>query len=266
VSRTILITGATDGLGRALAARAHAEGWDVVAHGRSPERLEQLAAELDGVRTLCADLASLTAVAALGDAAAAAVARLDALVNNAGVGFTGPDGGDGRVESADGHELRFAVNYLAGFALTRRLLPLLRASAPARIVNVASAGQMPIDFGDVMLERGYDGTRAYCQSKLAQIMFTIDLADELDPAEVTANALHPATYMPTKMVRDAGVSPVSSLEQGLEATWRLIADPALDGVSGRYFNGTRESRPEAQALDPAARAALRELSERLTRA
>jgi NAD(P)-dependent dehydrogenase (short-subunit alcohol dehydrogenase family) len=265
VRRTVLITGATDGLGHALALRAHGEGWQVLAHGRSDERLAALAAELDGVRTLRADLASLAEVAALADAVEAATARLDVLVNNAGIGFTEPGGG-ARVESADGHELRFAVNYLAGYALTRRLLPLLRASAPARIVNVASAGQAPIDLRDVMLTRGYDGSRAYAQSKLAQVMFTFDLAAELDPGEVTANALHPGTYMPTKMVTAAGIAPLTPLEHGVDATWRLIADPALERVSGRYFNGTRESRPDGQALDADDRRALRELSERLIRA
>ena len=164
----------------------------MLAHGRSEEKLAALAAELPGVRTFRADLAALAEVAALAAAVEQAAERLDVLVSNAGVGFTDADGGDGRELSADGHELRFAVNYLAGYALTRRLLPLLRRSAPARIVQVASAGQMAIDFDDVMLERGYDGVRAYAQSKLAQIMFTLDLADELDPAEVTATALHPA--------------------------------------------------------------------------
>jgi NAD(P)-dependent dehydrogenase (short-subunit alcohol dehydrogenase family) len=268
VSRTVLIPGATDGLGRALATRAHREGWDVLAHGRSEERLAALAAELGGVRTFRADLASLAEVAALADEVGGAVDRLDVLVNNAGIGFTEPGGG-ARMESRDGHELRFAVNYLAGYALTRRLLGLLRASAdppaPAsRIVNVASAGQAPIDFADVMLTRRYDGTRAYGQSKLAQIMFTLDLAAELDPSEVTATALHPGTYMPTKMVTGAGIAPLTPLEHGVDATWRLIADPGLEGVSGRYFNGTRESRPDGQALDADDRRALRELSEQLT--
>jgi NAD(P)-dependent dehydrogenase (short-subunit alcohol dehydrogenase family) len=165
--------------------------------------------------------------------------------------------------SVDGHELRFAVNYLAGFLLVRRLLPLLVRSAPARIVSVSSAGQAAIDFDDVMLERRYSGVQAYCQSKLAQVMFTIDLAAELDGTGVTATCLHPATYMPTKMVRDAGVSPASSLEEGVQATLRLVADPALDGVSGTYFDGVRPAQPHPQAGDPAARAQLRELSDRL---
>ena len=118
---------------------------------------------------------------------------------------------------------------------------------------------MPLDFDDVMLERDYSGTRAYCQSKLAQILFTVDLAEELAGSGVTATCLHPSTYMPTKMVQ----SPVSTIEQGVEATMRLIADPALDGVSGRYFNVLDEARPDPQAQDADARRRLRELSERL---
>ncbi len=173
------------------------------------------------------------------------------LVNNAGIGTTVPGDGE-RMLSADGHELRFAVNYLAGYALTRRLLALLRASAPARIVNVSSAGQAAIDFDDVMLERGYSGTRAYCQSKLAQIIWTFELADELAGTGVTATCLHPATYMPTKIV----ASPVSSLEEGVRATLRLAVDPALQGVSGTYFNGTRASDADPQAYDPDARRRL----------
>ena len=162
---------------------------------------------------------------------------------------------DKRQESADGHELTFQVNYLAGFLLTHRLLPLLKRSAPARIVNVASAGQASIDFSDVMLERRWDGWQAYCQSKLAQIMMTSDLAG----TGVTVNALHPATLMPTKMVVGRfGVQ--SALEEGVRDTIRLIADPGLTNVSGRYFNGDREARAHRQAYDVMARARLRELS------
>jgi NAD(P)-dependent dehydrogenase (short-subunit alcohol dehydrogenase family) len=142
-------------------------------------------------------------------------------------------------------------------------LPTLERSAPARIVNVSSAGQAPIDFDDVMLERNYDGFRAYCQSKLAQVMFTFDLAEELPADAVTANCLHPATFMPTKMVLEGGVEPVSSLQQGVAATLRLMADPQLDGVSGRYFNGLMPAEPHPQAYDHNARRQLRELSDRL---
>jgi NAD(P)-dependent dehydrogenase (short-subunit alcohol dehydrogenase family) len=147
--------------------------------------------------------------------------------------------------------------------LARLLLARLEESAPARVVNISSAGQAAIDFDDVMLQRRYDGVQAYCQSKLAQVMFTFDLAQELRDRGVTANCLHPATYMPTKMVRAAGVSPVSSLEDGVHATLRLVADPELDGVSGQYFNGTREAAPHPQAESPDARHRLRELSDQL---
>jgi NAD(P)-dependent dehydrogenase (short-subunit alcohol dehydrogenase family) len=263
---TILVTGATDGLGKALAARLADQGETVLVHARSEGRGREALADLqrDGrdLRLHVGDLASLAQVRALADGVLASHDRLDVLVNNAGIGSATP--GDGRrVESHDGYELRFAVNYLAGFVLARRLRERLAASAPARIVNVASAGQMAIDFDDVMLEHGYDGTRAYCQSKLAQVMHAFDLAVELDGDGVTATALHPATYMPTKIVVGAGVTPMSSLEQGLEATWRLVADPALDGVTGAYFNGTREAPADAQAYDAGARARLRELSLRL---
>jgi NAD(P)-dependent dehydrogenase (short-subunit alcohol dehydrogenase family) len=256
---TVLVTGATDGLGRALAARLAGEGATVLAHARSEERgRDALGDLLDGpgdVQLVVGDLASLSAVRAL---AAQVPERLDVLVNNAGIGFAGD-----REESEDGYELLFAVNYLAGFLLASLLRDRLAASAPARIVNVASAGQEAIDFDDVMLEDGYDGARAYRQSKLAQIMHAFDLAQELDGSGVTATVLHPATFMATKMVTDAGITPLSTVQEGLEATWRLVADPALEGVSGVYFNGTREARADAQAYDLAARRRLRELSERL---
>jgi NAD(P)-dependent dehydrogenase (short-subunit alcohol dehydrogenase family) len=251
--KVVLITGATDGLGRGLARAVAGAGGIVLVHGRSQARIDETLAELPGARGYRADLSSLEEVRRVAGEVRDTEPRLDVLVNNAGIG-TGE-----RELSQDGYELRFAVNYLAGFLLTHELLPLLEASAPARIVNVASAGQMPIDFDDVMLERDYSGVRAYCQSKLAQIMFTIDLAERLDGKELTVNALHPATYMPTKMVS----SPISTLEEGVEATMRLVADPELDGVSGRYFNGLREAAPDPQADDPQARRRLWELSEQL---
>jgi NAD(P)-dependent dehydrogenase (short-subunit alcohol dehydrogenase family) len=266
--QTILITGATDGLGRALATDLAADGAELLLHGRDDERgratLEKIRAQTGNERLhwLRADLASLDEVRALADEVTRIAGRLDVLVNNAGIGTTLP--GDGkRIESRDGFELRFAVNYLAGFLLTRSLLPLLRASAPARIVNVSSAGQAPIDFDDVMLERSYSGVQAYCQSKLAQVMLTFDLAEELAGEGVTATCLHPGTYMPTKMVIAAGVEPVTALDQGVRATRRLVADPALDGVTARYFNGERAAQPLAQATDPDARRRLRELSDQL---
>ncbi|MWA01365.1 SDR family NAD(P)-dependent oxidoreductase [Actinomadura sp. LD22] len=255
--QTILITGATDGLGRALAGRLAAEGATVLVHGRDDRRGEDTLKEIGGTASWYrADLSSLAETRALAAAVRADHPRLDVLVNNAGIGNTGPR----RYESADGHELTFQVNYLSGYLLTRLLLPALTASAPARIVNVSSLGQAPIDFDDPMITRRYSPVQAYCQSKLAQIMFTIDLADELAGTGVTANALHPATNMPTKMV-DA---PVSTLEEGVRATHRLVTDPALDEVSGRFFDGLHEARANRHAYRSRARARLRELSERLT--
>src|SRR5471030_551628 len=157
-------------------------------------------------------------------------------------------------------ELRFAVNYLSGFLLARLLLPLLKASAPSRIVNVASLGQHPLDFDDVMLTKGYTGTRAYAQSKLAQIMFTIDLAQELDGSGVTVNALHPATYMNTTMVREGGITPISTVEQGGEAILHLAVGDDMAGKSGMFFNGMQPSKANAQAYDGTARQRLRTLS------
>jgi NAD(P)-dependent dehydrogenase (short-subunit alcohol dehydrogenase family) len=266
--QTILITGATDGLGRALATDLAAAGATLLIHGRDDTRgrktIEQIQADTGNERLhwLRADLASLDEVRRLAEQVTREHDRLDALVNNAGIGTASP--GDGRrMQSGDGYELRFAVNSLAGYLLTRLLLPLLERSAPARVVNVSSAGQAPIDFDDVMLEHHYDGVQAYCQSKLAQIMFTLDLAEELGDRGVTATCLHPGTYMPTKMVRAAGIDPVSSLQDGVRATLRLVADPELEGVSGRYFNGLRAAEPHRQARDREARRRLRDLSDRL---
>jgi NAD(P)-dependent dehydrogenase (short-subunit alcohol dehydrogenase family) len=262
--KTALVTGATDGVGRVVAERLGASGARVLVHGRDRARGEQVVAAIAAgggtAEFLAADLAALAAVRGLADAVRRTTDRLDILINNAGIGTAGA----ARQTSADGHELRFAVNYLAGFLLARLLLPLVKNSAPARIVNVASAGQQAIDFADVMLTRGYSGARAYCQSKLAQIMFTIDLAAELAGSGVTVNCLHPATYMNTTMVRRAGVTPVSTVEQGAEAILNLAAAPALAGRSGLYFNGLREARADAQAYDAGARARLRALSMELT--
>jgi NAD(P)-dependent dehydrogenase (short-subunit alcohol dehydrogenase family) len=264
--QVVLITGSTDGLGRALARELAGRGATVVVHGRDAARGEAAVRELreatgnQRVGLQLADFGSLAQVRSLAEAVVAEHERLDVLVNNAGIG-TG--GSPGREVSEDGYELRFAVNYLAAFLLARALEPLLVRSAPARIVNVSSAGQAPIDFDDVMLERAYSGVQAYCQSKLALVMLTLDLAEELQERAVTANCLHPGTYMPTKMVLDAGIDPVDSLESGVEATMRLVAGPELEGVSGRYFNRLREARADPQAYDVEARRRLRELSAEL---
>ncbi|HEX3588145.1 MAG TPA: SDR family NAD(P)-dependent oxidoreductase [Pseudonocardiaceae bacterium] len=252
---TVFITGATDGLGRALAQHLAADGASLILHGRDPDRLEQVAKETGAQHTVVADLADLAQVRRLAAEVRDTTDRLDVFVSNAGIGSGEPDGRERRV-SKDGYELRFAVNYLAGFLLTQELLPLLRASAPARVVNVASLGQYPLDFDDLMLTRDYNGGRAYAQSKLAQIMSGFELAGRLPADEVTVNSLHPATYMPTKMVLLERGQSVDELETGVRATARLAVGDDVAGVTGKFFDRTRESRANAQAYDPAARAEL----------
>jgi NAD(P)-dependent dehydrogenase (short-subunit alcohol dehydrogenase family) len=265
--KTVLVTGSTDGVGRYVAAKLAAAGAKVLIHGRDRERAEALADEIKregrGEAVFYqADLSSLAGSRGLAEAVLAGHKRLDLFVSNAGIGSrtSGPD----RRTSADGHELRFAVNYLSGFLLACLLLPLLKASAPSRIVNVASLGQHPLDFDDVMITKGYTGARAYAQSKLAQIMFTIDLAQELVGSGVTVNALHPATYMNTTMVREGGITPISTVEQGGEAILRLAAGDDVAGKSGLFFNGMSQAQANPQAYDEAARKRLRALSLELT--
>ena len=259
-SNTVLITGSTDGVGRYLAERLAAQGCRVIVHGRDRTRgaavVERITQQGGEARFLAADLASLAEVRSFADAVQRDGDGLDALVNNAGIGTSGAQ----RELSADGFELRFAVNYLAGFLLTRLLLPMLAKRKSARIVNVSSAGQQAIDFSDVMLTRGYSGVRAYCQSKLAQILFTFDLSKELSGQNIAVNCLHPATYMNTTMVRLSGVKPISTVEQGGAAILQLIDSPALEDRSGLYFSGMQESRADRQAYDEDARRRLRALS------
>jgi NAD(P)-dependent dehydrogenase (short-subunit alcohol dehydrogenase family) len=265
--KTVLVTGSTDGVGRYVAGKLASAGARVLIHGRDGERANALADQIrrEGRGEAVfypADLSSLAGTRRLAERVLAEHRRLDLFISNAGIGSRtlGPE----RRTSADGHELRFAVNYLSGFLLAYLLLPLLKASAPSRIVNVASLGQHPLDFDDVMLTRGYNGTRAYAQSKLAQIMFTIDLAAELAGSGVTVNALHPATYMNTTMVREGGITPVSTVEQGGEAILHLAAGDDVAGKSGLFFNGMDEAKANPQAYDVDARRRLRRLSLELT--
>ncbi|MEV7977103.1 SDR family NAD(P)-dependent oxidoreductase [Streptomyces sp. NPDC086519] len=262
--QTILITGATDGLGRAVARELAAQGASLILHGRSAAKGADLLAELRAAGATgrlsyeLADFSSLEDIGKLAERILTTYDRLDVLVNNAGIGVE-----LARQESQDGLELTFQVDYLAAYVLSCRLAPLLAASAPARIINVSSAGQAPIDFRDVMLERHWDGVQAYCQAKLAQISLTFDLAERLRGTGVTVNALHPASYMPTKMVVNL-FTPQSTVADGMRNTLRLITDPALENVSGVYFNRSTRARAGAQAYDETSRARLRELSESLT--
>lgn len=258
-----LVTGATSGLGREVARRLAARGMHVIVHGRDRERGLEVVAEIaregkGSARFYAADFASFEQVRALGRAILNDYDRLDVLVNNAGFG-SAPDE---RLVTQDGHEYRFQVNYLSHYLLTRLLLPRLVAAAPSRLVNVSSLAQTPIDFDDVMIERGFSGGRAYGQSKLAQVMFTIDLAAELRDRRVVVTALHPATYMPTGMVARAGVEPRSTIDEGADAVMQLVVSPDVE--TGGFFAGLRPGRANQQAYDPKARAALKTLSDTLT--
>lgn len=259
--RTILITGATDGLGRCIAETLASPDVLLLVHGRNLARGRAVtqAIEMAGGSAIFyeANFASLCAVRQMAEAIAAAHPQLDVIINNAG------NGDPQRRLSEDGHELHFAVNYLAHFLLTQILRPCLGRENYSRVINVASASQRPIDFDDVMLERCYDGYRAYAQSKLANVMHCFDLAKEFQGSNVTSACLHPGTYMDTHMVRAAGVQPMTSVHVGAEAVIALVNNPC-DAISGRYFNGKREAQANAQAYDIDARQRLRQLSMDLT--
>ena len=262
--QTILITGSTDGIGKLTALELAKQKAHVLIHGRNKEKLAGVVEELKtasgnkNIEGLAADFASLAEVRRLAKEVLAQYPRLDVLINNAGVGFVAPR------YSEDGYELRFAVNYLAPFLFTHLLLPVLKNSAPARIVNVSSAGQQPVDFDDIMLEKNFDARGAYSQSKLALIMFTIDLAEQLKDKNITVNSLHPGTYLDTNMVRGAGISPLGEAKSGAEAEVFLATSASLSGVTGKYFNVKTEAKANAQAYDQQARKRLWELSLKLT--
>jgi NAD(P)-dependent dehydrogenase (short-subunit alcohol dehydrogenase family) len=257
--RTALVTGSTDGLGKEVARQLAALGAFVIVHGRNAERGAEVVnmirgAGKGGAVFRRADFSSLADVRAFAAYVNANHGAIDLLINNAAA-----TGGERR-ESADGHELAFAVNYLSHFLLTHLLLPRLEANAPARIVNVSSMGQTAIDFDDLMMERNFDSGNAYRRSKLAQIMFTIDLAAKLDPARVTVTALHPARSMNTARVVGGGFTPLSTVEEGAEAVMQLAVSPEVEGRTGVYFNQLEEARANEQAYDAAARARLWALS------
>lgn len=263
-ARVILITGSTDGLGREVALRLGASGAHIIVHGRNRERGQAVVDEITkggkgSAAFYAADLASLANVRAFADTIIKHYPRIDVLINNAGVWLReGP-----RQTSADGYEMTFAVNYLAGYVLTKQLLPAMIASAPSRIINVASRTQSVIDLDDPMQEKMYIGQRAYSQSKLAQVMFTIDLAREVEGKGVTVIAMHPASMMDTHLVAAAGLQPRSTVDDGATPLVALVNSRTLK--NGQFYEGDRESRAIAQAYDESARARLRTISDSLIR-
>jgi NAD(P)-dependent dehydrogenase (short-subunit alcohol dehydrogenase family) len=260
----ILVTGSTDGIGKLTASKLAQKEAYVLVHGRNPEKVNKAVKEIkdksgsDKIEGLTADFSSLKEVRKFAEELKKDYKHIDVLINNAGVGFADEH------YSKDGYELRFAVNYLAPFLLTNLLLPLLKKSTPSRIVNVSSAGQSPLNFNDIMLEKNFNSTQAYCQSKLALIMFTIDLAEKLKDENITVNSLHPGTYLNTNMVRRSNISPWGEPESGADAEVYLATSPGLNNVTGKYFNVKSEARAESQAYDKQARKRLWDLSIELT--
>jgi NAD(P)-dependent dehydrogenase (short-subunit alcohol dehydrogenase family) len=230
------------------------DGATVLVHGREAGKVQALAADLrqtsrGSAQPFVADLASLAEVARLA-AEVSASGPLAVLVNNAGVGF----GQDRKLRqlSHDGIELRLAVNYLAPFLLTECLTAV---GLPERaVVNVASAGQAPVDESDLMSERAYDGVLAYRRSKLALIADTLERAHR--DSQRSYVALHPGTFLATKMVLEAGISPRGTPEQGADAVLAVIAR-ALGGDTGKYFEGTEEAHADPSAYDPSLQERMR---------
>lgn len=240
-AKTILITGATSGLGRAIAEDLAHHGHTLLLHGRDPQRLAATAKSLKTTtRTYLADLSSLQEVRAMADELLENEPRIDVLMANAGIG------GGPRRESVDGYELNFAVNYLSHYLLINRLAERMKASPPARIVLVSSIGQTPVNFQDVMLTHKYDPMNAYCQSKLAQITLGFRLARTMNPAEVSVYSLHPASEMPTNMVGRRDGDPIAL---GVATTTRLALDPRLTGTTGTFYNRDRLASPHPWATD-----------------
>ncbi len=262
--KVILITGSTDGLGKLVATHFAKDGAIVLLHGRNREKGIRALKDIQHISQrnnseyFNADFSSLKQVRSLAGEVMERYGHIDVLINNAGIGG-GPNNNQGRELSVDGYELRFAVNYLATYLLTRTLLPVLKNQG-TRIINVASVGQAPIDFEDVMMKNHYDSFRAYRQSKLAMIMFTFDLAEELQNTGATVNALHPASLMNTKMVLEYFGNSMTTVEEGAEALEYLAVSPETAGITGAYYDRKRQSRALMQAYDPEAREKLKELS------
>jgi NAD(P)-dependent dehydrogenase (short-subunit alcohol dehydrogenase family) len=265
-SRIALVTGATAGLGRAVAVALADHGMFVLVHGRDAKRaaavVDQISRSGGTARAVLADLASLDQVGDLADRVAADHNAMTLLINNAGVGAGRPPYRK-RQLSADGHELRLAVNYLAPALLTRRLTPLLRNGAPARIVNVGSVGQAPVDLADLRMDNHYTGPQAYYRTKFALAAFTFDLADEIADSGITVNCLHPASLMNTHMVRESMIPPMSTVASGVAAVMNLATGPTGGTLTGRYFDGKTEARAHEATYDPVIRARLRTVTAEL---
>lgn len=254
-----MITGATDGLGKALAERMAKQGYNLILHGRDPKKgeavIDMLIRETGNEKLVYynADFSDLNEVRMLADKLLSAHKQLDVLINNAGIG---PGESRERKTSKDGYELVFAVNYLATFLLTDLLVPLLKNTPESRIIMVASGLQEAIDFEDIMLEKEYSGRRAYGQSKLAMIMLAATLAERLHDTGIRVNSVHPASLMDTKLVRASRSTPRSRVDEGVDAVWSVANIPHTAQSNGTYFDGRRQGRAHDQAYNREARELL----------
>lgn len=262
---TILVTGASDGIGKQTALDLARLGCRVILHGRSAERVQQAHAEIARavpgaqLETITADLAELRQVRGLAQEAQERFADLNGLINNAGVFLRE------RRLSADGFELHFAVNHLAAFLLTNLLLERLRSNAPARIVTVSSTLHLngSLEWDNLQGERKFSGSRAYSNSKLANVLFTVELAERLRGSRLSANTLHPGT-VDTKLLRGVfpGLSGISVAEGADTSVW-LATSAAVTGVTGQYFEGRQRVACSPLAQDAALRRELWRISAQL---
>jgi len=256
--KIIMVTGATDGIGLVTANLLAILGHRVIIHGRTEAKAHAVAdgiqQEVDdcNIYSYGADLGNLAEVADLAENVLRDHERLDGLINNAGIG---PGSDAARALSTDGHELRFQVNYLSLVYLTDLLLPALLA-ARGRIVNVASAAQEALDLDDLMTEKRFSGIKSYARSKLAVIMYSFDLAQRLEGAGVTVNAMDPGSLLATKMVAEMGTDVWGKAEDGAKREVDLATHTEYDGITGKYYSEGIESRAHEQAYDPAVRASL----------
>jgi NAD(P)-dependent dehydrogenase (short-subunit alcohol dehydrogenase family) len=273
--KTCLVTGATDGVGKVTARALAEQGAHVLLVGRDPDKTEQTTRQIReqtgsaSVQSFLADLSSQKQVRRLAEEVLSRHERLDVLVNNAGALFLT------RQESQDGIEMTLALNHLGYFLLTHLLLDRLRQSAPARIVNVASEAHQSgtLDLEDLEGRRRYSGWGAYCQSKLANVMFTYSLARRLEGTGVTANALHPG-FVATGFGSDNGwrgalMRPFIRLfgmnvERGARTQIHLAGSPEVEGKSGLYWVKCRPARSSRVSHEEAAGERLWQLSAQMT--
>lgn len=265
--QTVFITGATDGLGKMLATRLVKKDKQLILHGRNQEKGENLLKELRTINPDCdiayvnADFADLKAVEKMATEILAQYDNIDVLINNAAIGGGGRSNLD-REFAMPNYELRFTINYLAQVLLTEKLLPIITVPQ-SRIINVASMGQMDIDFADIMMENGYYGSRAYCQSKTALVMYTFSLAERLAKQKIMVTTLHPETYMDTNLVRLHFTEPLSTVDEGCDHLEYVAFYPDLDDITGKYFNKNVITRAIEQAYNQESRQKLTEITKEL---